>query len=78
MSKQSDAKAAQGYRLEASTCSNCHHYRSDLIEKSYGAFNGLHTWTEEKNKRCSIGLFAVKKTATCDRWAAADQTQGEG
>jgi hypothetical protein len=68
MSKQSEAKAAQGYREEPKTCSNCVNFTSDHIEKSYQSFSGLQTWTEEKNKRCAIGGFVVKKMATCDQW----------
>lgn len=63
MSKQSEAKKDQNYRETPDTCSNCSHYESQTVEKSYGAAS----WTEEKGKRCSIGGFAVKKTATCDR-----------
>lgn len=30
MSKQSDAKAAQGYRLKAYCCGDCKHFQSDM------------------------------------------------
>ena len=61
MSKQAEAKEAQGYRTTPDTCSNCAHYRSKQVAKSRGQWS----WTEEQNKRCRIGGFAVNKTATC-------------
>lgn len=66
MSKQSKAKEAQNYRETSDMCGNCKHYRSELVEKSYEAYDGMQTWTEEKSKRCGLGGFSVKKTATCD------------
>lgn len=60
MSKQSIAKEKQNYRGDARTCSNCAHYKSEFVK------NG--NWVEEKNKRCGIGDFVVKKTAVCDLW----------
>jgi len=68
MSKQSDAKNEQNYRGVPDTCANCGHYESQMVENTYNAWNGKQTsWTEEKGKRCSIGGFAVKKMATCDK-----------
>jgi len=67
MSKQSEAKKAQNYRENADTCANCANYQSELIEKKYDGYNGILVWTEEKGKRCAVGGFAVKKTATCDQ-----------
>lgn len=66
MSKQSDAKNFQNYRETPDTCSNCGHYESQMVERTHSGWGGLRAWTEEKNKRCSIGGFAVKKMATCD------------
>lgn len=63
MSKQSEAKIAQNYRTTSDTCSNCVHYRSELVQRSYG----FTAWADEKNKRCGLGGFAVHKTAVCDR-----------
>lgn len=64
MNKQSEAKAAQNYRKTANTCSNCAHYKSEIVE-----FNS--SWygkrTKETGIHCSLGGFAVLKTATCDR-----------
>lgn len=59
-SRQAKAKEKQNYRVEARTCSNCVYYRSDIFISG--------TWTDEKNKRCGIGDFVVKKTAVCDLW----------
>ena len=66
MSKQSEAKTKQGYQPSPKprVCSTCTHYRSDLIKRQ-----GLgDTWIDEKNKRCGIGGFAVKKMGTCNEW----------
>lgn len=66
MSKQSEAKLQQGYRKESDTCGNCIHYSSEMVPKEYKAYNGLQVWTEEKNKRFTIGEFAVGKGHTCN------------
>lgn len=60
MSKQSEAKKKQNYNPKPvpRVCMNCEHYISDMIP--YG------NYIEEKNKRCGLGEFAVKKMATCD------------
>lgn len=67
MSKQSEAKLAQGYRTRPSTCSNCKHLQFDVIEKSYTHWNGkVETWPQEKKHRCAVGGFAVGKNSTCN------------
>lgn len=68
MSKQGEAKAAQGYidKVVPKVCSGCRHYKSDMFELK-GAFG--ESYKEEKNKRCGIGGFAVKKLGTCNEWA---------
>jgi len=66
MSKQSEAKAKQGYVAKAipQTCCNCAHFASDIETKeSYGG-----KWEHETNLRCKIGGFAVKKMGTCDEF----------
>lgn len=66
MSKQSEAKLAQGYRKNPDTCTNCKHLQFEFIEKSYERWDGtVQTWKEEKSHRCSVGGFAVNKTYTC-------------
>lgn len=69
MSKQSEAKAAQGYRKEAACCKTCTNYRSDMVP--------MHRWPEdsyvaEKNRRCSLGGFATQATAHCTFFAWKD------
>lgn len=68
MSKQSEAKLNQNYRLTPNTCGNCTYYKRDAVEKRYEGWSGPIVWVEEKNKRCGVGGFAVNKTATCDRY----------
>ena len=61
MSKQSDAKIAQRYDDKPvwKECRNCKHFASD---KSTPYASG---YIEEKNLRCTLGGFSVKKLATC-------------
>jgi hypothetical protein len=54
MSKQSEAKLAQGYSTKPMNCGNCAHRWFML---------GRHG--VEREQRCEIGTFAIKKTATC-------------
>ena len=60
MSKQSEAKENQKYEASPKfpMCSNCKHFRSDKVENAY-------KYIEEKNIRCGIGEFAIKKQGTC-------------
>jgi hypothetical protein len=84
MSAQSDAKAAQGYVAKPvpSTCGNCARFAYDLLlpiwaakEKAAGRkdWEGVEYTIEEygveKNLRCTLGSFAVKKMATCNQFA---------
>lgn len=59
MSKQSEAKKEQGYveRAPQNVCGNCAHYRSAMSDY-YGY---------ESEKKCTLGGFAVKKLATCNK-----------
>ena len=75
MSKQKDAKAKQNYRTEPNACGNCQYYQSQYVEKRYDAFDGLHVWDEEKNKKCTLGGFVVKKMAICDQHKLPSLTQ---
>ncbi len=65
-SKIQIAKDQQGYQEKPvpHVCANCKYYSSDFVENKgrYGS------WTEEKNKRCILGDFAVKKTASCNKF----------
>jgi hypothetical protein len=65
MSKQSDAKKAQGYvrKHKPMYCMNCAHFQSETTTVP-GAFGD--SFSVEKNKRCGLGGFAVSKQGTCD------------
>lgn len=65
MTKLEQIKAAQGYRLSAATCRTCKRFDSD--KETLKNFWG-ETYIKEKNKRCSLGGFKVKVTATCLKW----------
>ena len=69
MSKQSEAKLNQGYNENPipRTCGNCAKYESEFVDLS----PPYQQYMQEKNKRCGLGGFAVKKTATCDKFEAA-------
>jgi hypothetical protein len=80
-SKHETAKAEQQYRTEQRNCGNCALRRSEFglskwmcdrnkedVAEGLTEPYPLETYGSEKKQRCSIGGFAVKKTATCDRW----------
>ena len=69
MSKQSEAKAAQGYvnKPVHNTCSNCDQFSSDFSIKR-GYFGGVYK--KEVLMRCSMGDFKVGKTSVCNQWRA--------
>lgn len=62
------AKTGQGFQEKAPTCGNCTNFRSEkilvgwmkkdptLIPEKHGT---------ERNMRCFVGYFTVKKTSTC-------------
>lgn len=62
MSKVSEAKKAQNYYAtpDRAICSTCKHYTSDQVVSSWNNKVLL-----EKNIRCGVGGFAIKKKATC-------------
>lgn len=70
MSKQGEAKRRQGYvpKRMPQVCANCEHYTSMLVEDEYG-------YETEKEMRCGIGEFAVKKMGSCRLWRW-DATKG--
>lgn len=59
MSKQSKAKEMQRYTTNNPVCGNCVNFSSTHEPVVRG-------WTKETKMRCSIGGFAVKKTAYCN------------
>lgn len=69
MSKQSEAKRAQGYVAKAipQTCGNCAHFQFERVNVNADRPQYEEYW-EDKNLRCGIGGFAVKKMGTCDEW----------
>ena len=70
MSKQSDAKKSQGFRKTPDTCANCVHFTMDVVEVKVSWERAI--FTEEKNKRCGKGGFAVGKNNTCDQHKRTD------
>jgi hypothetical protein len=62
MSKQSDAKKEQGYRVQAACCKNCKNFSSEMVPAL--RWQGDH-YISEKNKRCEVGGFAVQNTGHC-------------
>ena len=71
MSKQSEAKQAQGYEQKPviPVCMNCKHYQSKMHECP-GIWYG--PYVTEKELRCGIGGFAVKKMGTCKLYERKD------
>lgn len=79
-SRQETAKLEHGYRVEPHNCGNCKHRKFDLQLPTwmvrYNAqdvqYGRKPTYGEQHRQevkiRCGIGGFAIKKTATCDRW----------
>lgn len=82
MSAQSKAKAAQGYdpKPEPNRCATCGHFKSDFVlpEWMIKSNSEAARWSStpytlendavEKNHRCGLGGFAVKKTAVCQKY----------
>ncbi|HEX8610182.1 MAG TPA: hypothetical protein VF800_02755 [Telluria sp.] len=80
MSAQSKAKAAQGYdpKPEPNRCATCGHFKSDFVLPEWmiksnsvkarwsAPLYTLENDAVEKNARCGLGGFAVKKTAVCN------------
>lgn len=79
-SKQAEAKAAQGYTTEVRNCKNCAHRTCEVsleqwmeidnrreISRGNKPYYSLESHGTERNQRCGIGGFAIRKTATCDR-----------
>ncbi len=55
-------KEQQGYEPKPTfpMCSNCQHFRSDKVMNQW-------KYEEEKNIRCRLGGFAIKKQGTCNK-----------
>ena len=65
MSKQQDAKKAQGYEPKPRVCGSCAHFLSDIIDEPT-KYNP--SYQRETNMRCGLGGFAVKKMGTCNQF----------
>ena len=71
MSKQSEAKTAQGYTVKSNTCAGCANFSSERVLPAWMVKDGftdrytLEIHGIEKNFLCIVGGFAVKKTASC-------------
>jgi len=68
MSKQSDAKKTQEYdpKPRPQICRECKNFQFEkvLTSELYG-----QKYYRDKNLKCSIGGFAVKKISTCNQFA---------
>ena len=81
-SKQAQAKEAQGYTTAANNCGNCTHMTSERALPAWMVRDSeersrigmlpypVETFGVERNLRCGIGGFAIKKTATCSKYKA--------
>ena len=71
MSKQSEMKEKQGYVAKAipQTCQNCTRFLFDHLQTQKPTQWCKDGWWEDKNMRCGIGGFAVKKMGTCREFA---------
>lgn len=79
MSKVSEVKASQGYTEELNTCGKCAFFKFEKVLPAWMAeananpdrmrfADGAYTVEDhgvEKNLRCDIGKFKVKKMGTC-------------
>lgn len=57
----------QGYNQKPipPECRNCKHFTSEFKKQEWGYYEGYYE--VERNFRCVIGGFAVKKTANCKK-----------
>ena len=83
MATVTEKKAACGYtpKVIPSTCGNCAHYRSERALSEWmeqaNARRGRADYTTEehgieKNRRCTLHSFAVKKMGACNDWQKAE------
>lgn len=63
MSRQSEAKEAQGYRApkDSQRCEICYFFEYDRTYSS-------SMYPIDKNLRCGAGNFAVKKMSSCNKF----------
>lgn len=81
MSKQSEAKASQDYIPKAHNCGDCANLQSNMLMPQWmidsnkvvpGSYNLASEYLMEKNIRCGIGGFAVKKMGICQEHTTKD------
>lgn len=65
MTKLEETKKILGCRKDGPRCGNCKYYTSDI--QKHASWDGTVEYPAEKNTRCSLGKFAVKKTAWCNK-----------
>jgi len=76
INKQAQAKFNQGYRKAPNSCSNCINYRVDIIKEEQVNQWGYNVFIlKEKNRRCDIGGFSVKKTHVCNSHKLINQLE---
>lgn len=65
-SKQAQAKHDQGYNPKPvpAVCSTCKHFQCDRVQV-HPKSEWSSAYFEDKNLRCAIGGFAVKKQGAC-------------
>lgn len=75
MSKVQQAKAAQGYTEKSGTCATCTHQINEqslpewmIGNQNYDTDARRDNYMVVKNRRCGIGGFAIKQSATCQRY----------
>jgi hypothetical protein len=66
MTKLEKLKKEIGYTKEAPTCKVCEHFTSEITYETdcYG-----YKYKKEKNIRCGLHGFAIKKTTYCESFA---------
>jgi hypothetical protein len=71
MSKQTAAKEKQGYVPKAipMTCANCAHFEFETVQTHPGTSWQPEGFFSDKNLRCGLGRFAVKKMGTCNEYS---------
>lgn len=64
MTKMDEKKKAIGHTREFPSCQKCKRFTS-TVERMKRAYSGT-TFTVERDLRCSLHKFAIKKTAYCN------------
>jgi hypothetical protein len=73
-SKQQQEKDKQGYEARPTprVCVNCFHFKFDRVQTIEPSLWSKNGYWEDKNLRCGIGGFSVKKMATCNLFQIKD------